>query len=85
MIMNHHAFGCPMGGFGLSNGNTCLCCLISGSLNMCCEPIGSGLPVDGECPDCGEPIDMYGVSTEICAYSPEVCETCCYAPCDDSC
>lgn len=52
---------------------------------MCAEPQGSGLIPVGECPNCGNPVDEYGVSTEICAYSKEECEECGYAPCDGSC
>lgn len=52
---------------------------------MCCEPNGSDLPAVGECPDCGMPVDKHGDSLEVCAYSPEECELCGYAPCDGSC
>jgi hypothetical protein len=34
-----------------------------------------GEPVDGECPDCGEPI-CGGIAASGCNYSPCVCETC---------
>jgi len=54
---------------------------------MCCEPImrdGPFVPV-GECPDCGELIDEDGDAEEMCNYSPTLCETCQYSPCDGSC
>ena len=43
-----------------------------------------GEPVDGECPDCGEPT-CDGVAASGCNYSPCVCETCGACPCDGSC
>jgi hypothetical protein len=52
---------------------------------MCCEPVGSDLPVAGECPDCGEPVDEDGYTKEACAYSPTCCNTCKWSPCDGSC
>lgn len=54
---------------------------------MCCEPIGPS-PQDtvGHCPDCEGEIDREGYSTEeCCGYSPEVCKTCGWSPCDQSC
>jgi methionyl-tRNA synthetase len=40
--------------------------------------------VNGKCPDCGmETVD--GEAQEGCHYSPCDCDTCGYAPCDDSC
>lgn len=52
---------------------------------MCCEPNGSDLPVVGECKECGRDVDRDGNSTDICGYSPEDCEVCGSAPCDESC
>lgn len=54
---------------------------------MCCEPI-EARPEDtvDKCPDCEGDIDKDGDSTEQgCAYSPEVCKTCHWKPCDWSC
>lgn len=48
-------------------------------------PIGSDLPEVNECKDCDGPIDKNGDSTNICTYSPDPCETCGYAPCEDYC
>ncbi len=58
---------------------------IKGEYNMCCEPIGSDLPVVGECPSCGSEIDKNGDAINICAHSSQDCEKCGSAPCDDSC
>lgn len=52
---------------------------------MCCEPQGSTLPESGECPDCGEPVDKDGDTKEACVYSPILCKTCGWCPCDQSC
>lgn len=52
---------------------------------MCCDPNGSDLPTVGECQHCDGPVDEDGDSTEICHYSPLVCEECGYSPCDGSC
>jgi hypothetical protein len=52
---------------------------------MCCEPQGSELPAVGECPECGESVDIDGDTLDRCGYSPEQCEVCGCAPCDDSC
>lgn len=42
------------------------------------------LEINGECPDCGaDTIDEEAV--EVCGYSPVICNTCGYAPCDGSC
>ena len=51
----------------------------------CCEGWSSDeKDVDGECPDCGmQTVD--GVAACGCDYSPVLCETCGYAPCDGSC
>ncbi len=53
---------------------------------MCCDSWGA-TPSDGEegvCPDCGS-LTYDGCSEEVCGYSPELCETCGFAPCDQSC
>ena len=40
--------------------------------------------VNGECPDCGkETVD--GTVASGCNYSPVICKTCGYPPCDLSC
>ncbi len=52
---------------------------------MCCEPVGSADQEVGKCPECGGPIDYEGDSTEVCGYSPEICEECGWAPCEGSC
>lgn len=54
---------------------------------MCCDPSGP-FPKDtvGQCPDCEFDVDKDGDSTEQdCHYSPVVCQTCGYRPCDGSC
>jgi len=55
----------------------------------CCMPIGdySELPTVGECELCGGGVDINGKQTEpSCEYSIESnCESCGYAPCDESC
>jgi hypothetical protein len=52
---------------------------------MCCEPIGfKESEIDGECPDCGT-FTVDGEAFEQCAYSPILCKTCNWAPCDGSC
>jgi len=40
--------------------------------------------INGECPDCGEPT-INGDAYDNCDYSPEICKTCGWAPCDESC
>lgn len=52
---------------------------------FCCEPCGSGLPHDHDCPECGEPVDEDGDTLDACYYSPKLCYTCGCAPCDGSC
>lgn len=52
---------------------------------MCCDPIGSELPEAGVCQYCHEPVDEDGDTLEKCAYSPEICNMCGHAPCDQSC
>lgn len=53
---------------------------------MCCEPnVYTKKEIKGECPDCGVDIDEDGHALENCSYSPVVCETCGWQPCDDSC
>ncbi len=55
---------------------------------MCCSrwniPEDFHTPVNGECPDCGEPT-VDGEAAYGCTYSPKVCETCGARPCDGSC
>ena len=51
----------------------------------CCDPWSSHVDeVNGECPDCGMPT-VDGFAAHGCSYSPCVCETCRYKPCDGSC
>lgn len=53
---------------------------------MCYDPIINYEDPVGECPECGGPIDAYGDTTEVCCiYSPKICNTCGYSPCDGSC
>ena len=43
-------------------------------------------PIVGECPECEGPVDADGDTTNpCCGYSPVVCETCGWRPCDLSC
>lgn len=55
---------------------------------MCCSDIWDYRKrpdePDDECPECGEPL-YDGEPGSSCTYSPEVCRTCHYAPCDGSC
>ena len=51
----------------------------------CCDPIGSDGPAVDDCLFCCNPVDAGGVSLEICMHSPELCDSCGYAPCDGSC
>lgn len=53
---------------------------------MCSDgwSLEKGEVADGVCPDC-EMDTLDGEATEGCCYSPVVCNTCGYAPCDDSC
>ena len=40
--------------------------------------------INGECEHCGsDTVD--GCSTDICNYSPHICDVCGYSPCDQSC
>ena len=40
--------------------------------------------INGECPDCGTPT-ADGHAESGCYWSPVICGTCGYAPCDGSC
>lgn len=51
---------------------------------MCCDGWYGNTPV-GECPDCGEEIDVYGDAVTGCFHSPIICETCGSAPCEEYC
>lgn len=51
---------------------------------MCCDNSGEEGEPDGVCPDCGEPT-VDGYTKDHCNYSPLACETCGWAPCDQSC
>jgi len=55
-------------------------------LRMCCgnEYRRCDSAINGECPDCGAPT-VDGEAQDICRFSPLVCETCGYRPCDESC
>jgi hypothetical protein len=51
----------------------------------CCDGWDSDeSEVDGECPDCGYPT-VGGFAASGCNWSPCVCKTCGYRPCDQSC
>lgn len=54
---------------------------------MCCDgwniPVEPG-DVEDECPDCGSDT-VNGEAKAGCNYSPKVCDTCGWRPCDDSC
>jgi hypothetical protein len=51
----------------------------------CCSPSDyKENEINGVCPECGEPT-VDGEAFENCDYSPEVCKTCGYSPCDLSC
>ena len=53
--------------------------------NMCCENTSyQKEDINGECPDCGEPT-VDGNAYDCCAYSPTMCKTCGWSPCDESC
>lgn len=51
----------------------------------CCDPFGDSIDTVGECPECGGPVDTDGDSTDVCGYSPQECDLCGWAPCDESC
>lgn len=51
---------------------------------MCCDNRGETADADGVCESCGE-LTAYGMSKDICCYSPQICEECENAPCDGSC
>lgn len=52
---------------------------------MCCDRSDYDEDeIDGECPDCGNET-VEGDAYERCGYSPIKCNTCGYAPCDQSC
>jgi len=56
---------------------------------MCCEIQGArgefgDVEADGVCPCCGEET-FDGFAMEVCGCSPVMCETCGWAPCDESC
>ena len=54
-------------------------------INMCCSNTDYRLKdINGECPDCGEPT-VDGNAYDSCDYSPKICETCGWSPCDESC
>ncbi len=52
---------------------------------MCCDPCGSEKPMVDVCPDCGMPVDEEGYTGDACVYSPKICRTCGWAPCDQYC
>jgi hypothetical protein len=52
---------------------------------MCCSNTGyTKDEINGECQDCGEPT-VDGSAFDCCDYSPEMCKTCGWSPCDESC
>lgn len=58
---------------------------------MCCAnemtPKDTAEQKRGVCPDCDNAVDEDGMTVEYddCSYSPLLCKTCNYRPCDDSC
>jgi len=54
---------------------------------MCCDGWDSTGVAEEilECPACGEKTDEDGDALIGCAYSPIVCNTCGWRPCDQSC
>jgi len=50
-----------------------------------CEPQSNPEDAKGNCPDCGAIVDADGVAVAGCGYSPEMCKTCHWSPCDWSC
>ena len=51
----------------------------------CCDGWSSNsTDVNGECPECGMPT-VDGMAAYGCSWSPVVCKTCGYKPCDGSC
>lgn len=58
---------------------------------MCCDPSHSKKEHDavhvGQCPECDCDVDKDGdcCMTDNCNYSPKLCSTCGYCPCDQSC
>ena len=53
---------------------------------MCCDSWDPGTSPVGECPECGGDVDEEGQTTlPCCFYSPKVCDTCGWQPCDGSC
>lgn len=40
--------------------------------------------VNGECPKCGKET-VNGIAASGCNYSPIICDTCGWSPCDGSC
>ena len=52
---------------------------------MCCSNTDyTRDEINGECQDCGEPT-VDGNAYDCCDYSPEICKTCGWSPCDGSC
>lgn len=51
---------------------------------MCADGYDDTDKADGICPDCGGPT-VDGDAAERCNWSPVVCNTCNWTPCDGSC
>ena len=52
---------------------------------MCCDAYEyDKSEINRECPECGIPT-VDGVAYIGCGYSPVICKTCQYSPCDGSC
>ena len=52
---------------------------------MCCDSTEyTREEINGKCKMCGQPT-VNGYAYEICGYSPLVCNTCGWKPCDGSC
>lgn len=51
---------------------------------MCCDNSGEPGEPNGICEECGEPT-VDGCTKDHCNYSSVECQTCGWAPCDESC
>lgn len=51
---------------------------------MCCDGWNDLAHADEKCPDCMEPT-VKGEAAVGCFWSPVVCKTCGWRPCDNSC
>ena len=52
---------------------------------MCCSnTYYNEEEINGVCPNCGEDT-VDGYAFDCCDYSPTICDTCGWSPCDESC